>query len=126
MTRTKTAEKELICILCPLGCKMIVSGVANSPEDLTFSGQQCKKGREYAYEEYTNPTRTLTSTVVINNAPLARLPVKTSKPLPKKLIYTAMEEINKVELTAPVKIGTVVIENLLNTGIDVVSTRSLG
>ncbi len=126
MTKTETAEKELICILCPLGCKMKVSGVADSPENLTIRGQQCKKGREYAYEEYTNPTRTLTSTVVINNAPLARLPVKTSKPLPKGLIYKAMEAINEVELTAPVKMGTVVIENLLDTGIDVITTRSLG
>jgi CxxC motif-containing protein len=126
MNKTETVEKELICILCPLGCKMKVSGVADSPEDLTIRGQQCKIGREYAYEEYTNPTRTLTSTVVINNAPLARLPVKTNKPLPKELIYKAMEEINKVELTAPVKMGTVVIENLLDTGIDVVTTRSLG
>ncbi len=120
------AEKDLICILCPLGCKLKVSGVAEKPEDLAIRGQQCKKGREYAFEEYTNPTRTLTSTVVIQNAPLARLPVKTSKPLPKDLIFRAMEEINKVELTAPVKMGTVVIENLLDTGIDVVTTRSLG
>ena len=126
MDKTEASEKELICILCPLGCKMSVSGAADSPEDLKVRGQQCKKGREYAYEEYTNPTRTLTSTVVINNAPLARLPVKTSKPLPKGLIYKAMDEINKVELTAPVKMGTVVIENLLDTGIDVVTTRSLG
>jgi CxxC motif-containing protein len=126
MTENKTAEKDLICILCPLGCKMKVSGVADSPEDLTIRGQQCKKGREYAYEEYTNPTRTLTSTVVIKNAPLARLPVKTSKPLPKGLIFKAMEKINEIELTAPVNMGTVVIENLLDTGIDVVTTRSLG
>ncbi len=126
MAKVEPAEKELICILCPLGCKMQVSGAAVSPENLAIRGQQCKKGREYAYEEYTNPTRTLTSTVVIYNAPLARLPVKTNKPLPKGLIFKAMEEINKVELTAPVKMGAVVIENLLDTGIDVVATRSLG
>jgi CxxC motif-containing protein len=120
------AEKDLICILCPLGCKLKVSGIADNPEDLVIRGQQCKKGREYAFEEYTNPTRTLTSTVVIHNGPLARLPVKTSKPLPKDLIFKAMEEINKVELTAPVKMGTVVIKNLLDTEIDVVATRSFG
>jgi CxxC motif-containing protein len=119
-------EKDLICILCPLGCKMKVSGCADKPEDLVIRGQQCKKGREYAFEEYTNPTRTLTSTVVIHNAPLARMPVKTNKALPKHLIFQAMKEINKVELTAPVKIGTAVIKNLLKTDIDVVATRSMG
>jgi CxxC motif-containing protein len=118
-------KKELICILCPLGCKMSVSEDTDNPDDLVIRGQQCKIGRVYAVEEYTNPTRTLTSTVVINNAPLARLPVKTNKPLPKSLIFKAMEEINRVELTAPVKMNTVVIENLLDTGIDIVTTRSL-
>jgi CxxC motif-containing protein len=119
-------EQDLICILCPLGCKMKVSGKADSPEDLVIRGQQCKKGREYAFEEYTNPTRTLTSTVVIQNAPLARLPVKTNKPLPKDLIFKAMDEINRVELTAPIKTGAVVIKNLLETDIDIVATRSMG
>ncbi len=123
---TEQNEKDLICILCPLGCKMTVSGCADKPEALVIRGQQCKKGREYAFEEYTNPTRTLTSTVVIHNAPLARLPVKTSRALPKHLIFQAMEDINRVELTAPVKMGSVVIKNLLETDIDVIASRSMG
>ncbi len=118
-------QKEIICILCPLGCKMQVKEKADQSGELTVRGIQCKEGKKYAYEEYKNPTRILTSTVVIHNAPLPRLPVKTSKALPKGLIYSAMEEINKVELTAPVKIGTVIIEDLLGTGIDIVASRSL-
>ncbi len=122
----ETAAKEMICILCPLGCKMQVSEKPGHPEDLKVRGIQCKEGKKYAYEEYKNPTRILTSTVAIHNAPLPRLPVKTSKPLPKGLVYKAMEEINKVELNGPVKVGTVIIKDLLGTGIDVVATRSLG
>lgn len=116
----------MICILCPLGCKMQVSEIPGQPGELKVRGIQCKEGKKYAYEEYKNPTRILTSTVAIHNTPLPRLPVKTSKPLPKGLIYKAMEEINRVELNGPVKIGTVVIKNLLDTEIDVVATRSLG
>lgn len=120
------AEKEMICILCPLGCKMQVSEKEDRPGELKVRGIQCKKGKDYAYEEYTNPTRTLTSTVVVHNVPLPRLPVKTDKPLPKDLIYRAMDEINKVEIEGPVKMGDVLIKNLLDTDINVVASRSLG
>ncbi len=119
-------EKEMICILCPLGCKMQVSKKEDQPGELKVRGIQCKKGKDYAYEEFHNPTRTLTSTVAIRNTPLPRLPVKTSKPLPKDLVYKAMEEINKVEIEGPVKMGAVIIKNLMDTDIDIVATRSLG
>ncbi len=122
----ESTAQEMICILCPLGCKMQVSEKPGQPGELKVRGIQCKEGKKYAYEEYKNPTRILTSTVAIHNTPLPRLPVNTSKPLPKGLIYKAMEEINRVELNGPVKIGTVVIKNLLDTEIDVVATRSLG
>jgi len=121
----KCKEKELICILCPLGCKMQVSEKPDQPGELTIRNIQCRKGKEYAVEEYKNPTRTLTSTVAIHNTVLPRLPVKTSKALPKELVYRAMEEINKVELDGPVRMGDVIIKDLLGTGIDVVATRSL-
>lgn len=120
------AEKEVICILCPLGCKMQVSEKPDQPGEITVRSLQCKKGRDYACEEYTNPTRTLTSTVVIYNTSLPRLPVKTSKPIPKGLIFPAMKEISSVELNGPVRVGTVIIKSLLGTDIDVVATRSLG
>jgi CxxC motif-containing protein len=118
-------EKELICILCPLGCKMQVAEKPDQPGELTIRNIQCKKGKEYAYEEYKNPTRTLTSTVAIHNTTLPRLPVKTSRALPKELVYRAMDEINKVELEGPVRMGDVIIRDLLGTGIDLVATRSL-
>jgi len=119
-------EKEIVCILCPLGCKMQVSEKIDEPGELKVRSIQCKKGKDYAYEEYYNPTRTLTSTVAIHNTPLPRLPVKTSKPLPKNLVYEAMEEINKVEIQGPVKMGDIIIKNLLDTDINIVATRSLG
>lgn len=122
---TDSESREMICILCPLGCKMQVSEKPEQPGELKVRGIQCKKGKEYAYEEYKNPTRILTSTVVIHNAPLPRLPVRTNRALPKDLIYPAMEEINRVEITGPVKIGTVIIKDLLGSGIDIVASRSL-
>ncbi len=119
------AHKEIICILCPLGCKMEVSEKEGQPDKLSVRGVQCKQGKVYAYEEYTNPTRILTTTVAIHNVFLPRLPVKTSKPIPKEKIFTAAERIAAIELEGPVEIGTVIIENILDTGADVIATRSL-
>lgn len=118
-------KNEMICILCPLGCKMDVQEKKDQPGELSVRGHQCKEGRVYAHEEYNNPTRTLTSTVVINGALLPRLPVKTRKPIPISLIYDAVEEISKVSVKGPVKKGSVVIDNLLGTGTDVIATRSM-
>ncbi len=117
--------KEMICILCPLGCKMQVKEKQEKPGELSVRGQQCKLGVDYAYDEYRNPNRTVTSTVVIHNAPLARLPVKTDKPIPKELIFPAIEEIRKVEVNGPVQIGAVIIKNLLGTESNLIATRSL-
>lgn len=121
----KSKEKEMICILCPLGCKMQVSEKDDEPGELTVRGQQCKKGRDYAYEEYANPTRTVTSTVAVRGTVLPRLPVKTSKPIAKKLIFPVMAEIEKIELEGPVEIGEVIIEDILGSGANLVASRSL-
>jgi CxxC motif-containing protein len=56
---------------------------------------------------------------------LPRLPVKTAEPIPKGQIFEAMKAINQVVVDAPVKIGDVVIENLLGLGINVVSTKNM-
>ncbi|HED24868.1 MAG TPA: DUF1667 domain-containing protein [Firmicutes bacterium] len=119
------AEKEMICILCPLGCKMQVKEKEDQPGELRVRGHQCKQGKTYAYEEFHNPTRTLTSTVVIRSAALPRLPVKTDRPIPKDLIFKAAEEIARVEVEAPVELGDMIIKNLLGTGSNIVATRSL-
>ena len=78
-----------------------------------------------AINELTNPTRVIPTTVVIKNGMLPRLPVKTAEPIPKGRIFEAMAAIDQVVVEAPIKIGDVVIENLLGLGINVVSTKNM-
>ncbi len=113
-------EKELICICCPKGCHLKVDTKANK-----VSGNGCIRGIEYGINEVTNPVRVITSTVKIENGELPVVPVKTNAPIPKMLNFKCMEEINKVTMSAPVKIGDIVIENLLGTGVDIVITRNI-
>ena len=67
--------------------------------------------------------RVVTSTVKIKNALDHRCPVKTETAIPKELNFKLMEELKKVELTAPVKRGDIVLENIFNTGVNVVVTK---
>lgn len=115
-------KKDLVCIVCPLGCNIEVT---KNSEEFTVIGNKCPRGKDYVVKELTNPTRIIPTTVKINNAKLSRLPVKTSKPVPKKDIFKIMELINKTEVNAPVELGDVVISNVLDLDIDIVATRSI-
>ncbi|MEG1049892.1 MAG: DUF1667 domain-containing protein [Oscillospiraceae bacterium] len=112
---------QMVCIVCPKGCHLSV----DEENGCAVTGAGCEKGIEYGKTELTDPRRTVTSTVVIKGARLCRLPVKTSSPVPKKDIFRVMEEIDKVTVQAPIKIGDRVIENVCETGIDVVATRQM-
>lgn len=113
--------KELICIVCPRGCHLKVD-VEN---DYAVTGNACLRGEQYGKKELQNPTRTLTSTVVIKGASLPRLPVKTDREIPKDLLTAAMKLLGSIVVQAPVQMGDVLYENLLDTGANLVATRSL-
>lgn len=117
--------KNMICIVCPLGCKLKVSQDYTSQTGYAVEGNKCFRGGDYAVKEMTNPTRALTTTVIISDAPIKRLPVRTSGAIPKQLLKQAMELINKVEVKAPIKAGQVVIKNILDTGVDIIASRSM-
>ena len=51
--------------------------------------------------------------------------MKTETAIPKELNFKLMEELKKVELTAPVKRGDIVLENIFNTGVNVVVTKDM-
>ncbi|WP_288221488.1 DUF1667 domain-containing protein [uncultured Clostridium sp.] len=113
-------ERELICICCPIGCHLKVN-----IEENKVAGNGCKRGLDYGIKEVKNPVRILTTTVKVKNGELPLIPVKTKGEIPKDLLFKCMEELKKVELIAPIKIGDVVISNILGTGIDVISCRDV-
>ena len=117
------AERELICISCPMGCRLTVKLEGN--EVISVTGNTCPRGEEYARKECTNPERILTSTVKINGAVHRVLPVITDREIPLGKLFEAMEAIRKVEVDAPVKEGDILIEDILGTGANVIASRSM-
>ena len=115
--------REVICIVCPKGCHLRIE--ENTDGGYNVSGASCECGIDYGINEVTNPVRVLTSTVKVENARLARCPVRTDGSIPKSKIFECMKEINNVTLTAPVKVGDVVIEDIAGTGVALIATRSI-
>ena len=110
---------ELVCIMCPMGCHLTCE---KKGKEVFVTGNNCARGPIFAKAELTLPTRTLTA--IVKTLAGGVVSVKTTKPIPKKLIGKAMQELDKVVVEKP-KFGSVVIQNLLETGADVVITANV-
>jgi CxxC motif-containing protein len=117
-------NKKIICIVCPKGCEINASYDEIKKEILTLTGNQCKRGAEYATAECIAPMRTLTSTVRITGGGI--LPVRTNKPVPRELLFECMKVINRAEAPKGTKIGDVIIKNILGTGSDIIASANAG
>lgn len=115
--------KTLTCVACPKGCEITVE--YEGDEILEIEGNACPQGRDYAKEEIVAPTRILPTTIRVKNGALPLCPVKTTKQIPLENMFEAMEIIGSKKIEAPIKMGEVLIENILDTGADIVATRDM-
>lgn len=114
-------KKSLICVSCPLGCPIEVE-IENN-EVVSVTGNTCKRGDAYARTEISNPVRSLTTSVKVEGGVHPVVPVKSSGPVPKGKMFDCMEVINSTSVKAPVKIGDVIISDILGLGVDIVATN---
>lgn len=110
-------EREMICIMCPMGCTLTVSQVG---EEVEVKGNGCNRGVVFAKEEISCPKRTVTTSVKTEEGQRS---CKTTIPIPKELIFECVKEIEKLRLKS-VKFGDVIIKNVLGTEADVVITSN--
>ncbi len=113
--------KELICIVCPSGCRLKVE----EGEEIKVSGAGCKRGIVYGKEEVSAPVRVVTSTVKILGGVHKRLPVRTDRPINKSLVMQAVHSLSDIEMISPVRVGDVVIKNVLDTDVNFIATRDM-
>jgi CxxC motif-containing protein len=114
---------KLICITCPVGCTLAVTHDGDTV--LRVEGNQCKRGPEYAANELSDPRRMVTTTVKVQGGLHPLLPVYTSAPIPKPLIFPLLARLRRVELRAPVQRDQVVLENALGTGANILAGRDM-
>lgn len=115
-------KKEMTCIVCPMGCCLEIE---TDGSHYKITGNRCKRGEEYAVRELISPMRVLTSTVRLKNSYIRKLPVRTNGAIPKSLMFDCIDVLKTIELDPPVKIGDVIVKNILNTGVNVISSRSI-
>ena len=116
-------EEIVTCINCPVGCRMTVS-LSDEGEFLSVTGNTCPRGAAYARQECILPQRMLTAVIPVAGRETP-LPVKTSRPVPKSMIFLIMKELGRLSILPPVSIGQVVLPDVLDTGADIIATRKL-
>ena len=115
--------QQITCINCPVGCRMTVT-LSDTGEIQSIEGNTCPRGATYARQECTLPLRMVTAVIPAEGSETP-LSVKTASPVPKHLIPDVMTALRGLKVSAPVAIGQVVLPNVCNTGVDIISTRPL-
>ena len=116
-------EKIITCTVCPMGCQITVVGEGETIESV--SGYTCRRGEQYARNEFVHPVRILTSTVRTGDPKTPVIPVRSEKPVPKELLFNCMQEINKVTVALPVSMHEVIIPDICGTGINIIATADM-
>ncbi|MEA3363091.1 MAG: DUF1667 domain-containing protein [Thermodesulfobacteriota bacterium] len=116
-------KKHLTCIGCPMGCPLELVIVDGKIREIT--GNECKRGEDYARQEYIDPRRMISTTVSCNAGLWLRLPVKTAEAVPKDKVMAVVETLHTIEIEAPVQMGQVILNDVAETGIAAIATRSM-
>ncbi len=116
-------KKDLICIGCPLGCMLSVE--MNEGQVTKVEGNTCPRGDQYAKKECTNPTRIVTSSVMVEGGTIAMVSVKTESDIPKEKIVACMRELKGIKVSAPVHIGDVIIKGVADTNVNIIATKEV-
>lgn len=112
--------QELTCIVCPNGCRLRIE-TADGGYQVT--GGTCKRGAAFAIAEMSHPVRSLTTTAATAFPEMPRLPVKTSKEIPKEKLFEAMSMINRVCVKDHVKMGDIILPDVF--GASFIATSDL-
>jgi len=119
----KREVRVITCIICPMGCKAkvtIKNGKISKIGDI-----ECSRGEEYVIRELETPMRDFFTTVRIKGASTPVLPVRSTQPIPKDKIMDCALELANIAVDAPVKVGEVIVKNLLGLGVDIIATRDM-
>ena len=116
-------KKQYTCIVCPNGCN--IEAEIENGQVVSVVGHSCPRGEQYVRQELTAPRRTIASSVPVKGGVLPLASVRLTAAVPKEMIFPVMEEIRKVQLTAPVAAGDVVLPHVCGLDSNVIVTRNV-
>ena len=112
---------ELVCIACPIGCRMSVA--AQPDGEVTVTGNRCPRGDVYGREEVSAPRRMVTAVVPTGSPAFPFVPVRTDRPLDRAMVAPLLERLYSCTVSLPIRQGDVLIEDFY--GVRVLITRTL-
>lgn len=116
------ASKEMVCILCPTGCRLRIAAAADS---IQIKGAACERGRDYASSEVIEPLRTFTGTVRISKGERPVVAVKTDRPVLREQLLDVAQAAARVVAKAPVRGGDTIAENVAGGDTRLVATATV-
>ena len=109
-------EKKFNCIMCPLGCELVVKVTGDT---ILVTGNGCIRGEQYAKSELKNPVRSVSSLVKLKDGGVVQ--VKTNGQIPKAKIKECMDFLADITLKSRPNYHEIVVKNICNTGIDIIA-----
>lgn len=129
MSMNVTETLQLNCTTCPSECLLTVEVKRGADgavaEVYSVTGNSCPRGDTFAHQELTCPMRVLTTTVAVSGGDEALLPVRTAEAIPLELHTQAMDLIRGLVVNAPIRMGDVVLEDLLGTRINLIASMDI-
>jgi len=116
-------KRHFVCVVCPIGCEIDV--VHDGSKIISMEGNKCEKSEEFVSQELIEPMRILTTTVRIQGSRWPVIPVRTDKSVPKRLFPRIMKQLRRIKLQSPVSMMDVVVSDILHTGANVITTRTM-
>ena len=129
MSTNVTETLQFNCTTCPSECLLTVEVERDANGSVvkvrSVTGNNCPRGDKFAHQELTCPMRVLTTTVAVSGDDEALLPVRTAEAIPLALHAQTMTLIRDLVVNAPIRMGDVVLEDLLDTGIDLIASMDI-
>lgn len=128
MTMDMADSKEIVCIICPIGCRMKVTYLTAEDGGRKVTGTEnalCANGRNYAAVEVQFPKRNITSTIKVTGGTLPLVSVRSNECILREMIPETVRILKEIKLQAPVRYHQVIVRNILGTGADIISTSEV-
>lgn len=129
MSTNEIETLQFNCTTCPSECLLTVEVERDANDALvevhSVTGNSCPRGEKFAHQELTCPMRVLTTTVAVSGGDEALLPVRTAEAIPLALHAQAMDLIRGLVVDAPIRMGDVVLEDLLDTSINLIASMDI-
>lgn len=126
---SSTARPARPSASCPSECLLAVEVERDADGTVvdvrSVTGNSCPRGDKFAHQELTCPMRVLTTTVAVSGGDETLLPVRTAEAIPLALHAQAMDLIRGLVVNAPIRMGDIVLEDLLDTNIDLIASMDI-